>query len=290
MTTNNNYAIFIISHNRASEQKTLKALEKANYKGKYFIVIDSLDNQKEEYLKKYKENIIIFEKSIIYDQCDTMDNFHNFSSALYSRNFVIDTAKKMKLDFFMLFDDDIEYFCVRYDDNGKLKRKEILDINKLFDEYINYMKSAKITCIGFGNEGGYFGGTKGKFAQRYGRSANQAMILNAKDNIKYIGTQNEDINICYKFFDKLFLEIYQTSIFTPKRGSNDGGNDYNTSNLYCSNFYSVMLAPAFNKIRIKGNNITLIKKWNKAVPKIINEVYKKWGMIFCIYSYTWETK
>lgn len=44
----NDFAVFILSHGRAGNIKTLKALENGNYSGKWYIVIDNEDDQAEE--------------------------------------------------------------------------------------------------------------------------------------------------------------------------------------------------------------------------------------------------
>ena len=272
---NKDFVIFIITHERANEQKTLKALLERNYKGKIYLVVDNLDKQMMDYVEKYKGQVIVFDKEQMHKITNTMDNFHNLSSAVYARNFVQEYAKKYNIEYYAIFDDDIEYFCYRYNNFGFLSRKELTDINKIFDIYINFLKTTNIAGIGFGNEGGYFGGTEGKFSKQYGRTINQAMIINGNKNIKFLGTQNEDYNIILRYFYELFIEIYGVSILTPKRGTNKGGNDYNLSGMYVSNFYSVMLAPSYNKIRIKKGNIILIKKLGNGIPQIISEVYKK---------------
>lgn len=275
MKTKNNYAIFIISHGRAENLLTMLALEKSNVKSNVYIIIDNLDAQKEKYFELYEDKVIVFDKEKMLKKTDTMDNFHNLSSAVYARNFCFELAKKLKVDYFICLDDDIKYFCNRYDNQGSLSRSEIKDIDDVFNIYIDYMQKANITCIGFGNEGGYIGGVFGKFAKGFGRTANQAMIIKTNSDIKYLGTQNEDFNICCRYFEKIFMEIYKISIFTPKRGTNEGGNDYGLSNEYCSNFYSVMLAPSCNKIKLGKNSAILKRKWNMLLPEIVSEVYKK---------------
>lgn len=48
----NDFAILILSHGRPDKLYTLKALEKANYTGKWYIVIDDEDETENEYRKK----------------------------------------------------------------------------------------------------------------------------------------------------------------------------------------------------------------------------------------------
>lgn len=269
-----NYGVFIISHGRADNQLTLNALRKCGYNDGVFIVIDNLDEQKDLYLEKY-DNVLVFDKEEYYNKSDSMDNFHILSSALYARNFCLDKAKELGLDYIVLLDDDLKSFNMRYNNDGKLSKKEIKDINKIFLSFIEYMEDAGITCTSFGNEGGFIGGIHGKWGTGYGRTCCAALIIKVNDGIRYLGTQNEDYNISVKYWDKIFMELYRVSFLTSKRGENDGGNNYDISGLYCSNFYSIMINPSFNKIAYHDNKITLKRKWNSYVPMIISERWKK---------------
>ena len=42
------FAVFILSHGRAKEQITLNSLLNAGYTGKWYIIVDDLDEQKDE--------------------------------------------------------------------------------------------------------------------------------------------------------------------------------------------------------------------------------------------------
>ena len=271
-----NFAIFIISHARVDKQVTLKSLIKSGYPGDWYIVVDDLDPQLKDYQSKFGDNLLVFNKESIRTEFDTMDNFANMSSAMYARNYCTQKACELGIKYFGLFDDDIEHFVVRYDDDGSLISYDISDINKFLDEYIHYMDSYNISCVGFGNEGGYIGGTGGKFSKGYGRHINQAFIVNSNDSIDFPGTQNEDFNACCKHFDKVFIELYSgISISTPPRSSNSGGNNYaNAGGLYVSNFYSVMMSPSFNEIFLRNGNVTLYRNWDAFVPKIISDRFK----------------
>ena len=274
----NNFAVFIISHQRANNIESLNALNEANYNGDYYIVIDDEDKQKDLYLKKFKDKVCIFSKNEMLKETDTMDNFRRKTSAVYARNYCFKLAKELNLDYFLELDDDIKDFCIRYNDKGSLKRKKIKDFNKVIKEYLKIFNHNKVKCVAFGNNGGYIGGVNGKFKKVFGRTCNQAMIFKTSD-IKFLGTQGEDFNICYEYGKRgdVFLEIYLVSNTTPKRGTNEGGNkeDYDSSSLYVSCFYSIILAPNCCKIVKTKDTFILKRNWNRFVPVILNERYKK---------------
>lgn len=57
------FAIFILSHGRADNIKTLSLLKKSNYQGKWYIILDDMDDQIEQYKKNFgSEHIIVFDK------------------------------------------------------------------------------------------------------------------------------------------------------------------------------------------------------------------------------------
>lgn len=47
----NDTAIFIITHQRADKQLTLKMLKQSGYSGKVYLVVDDMDCQLQEYRK-----------------------------------------------------------------------------------------------------------------------------------------------------------------------------------------------------------------------------------------------
>lgn len=138
MKFENDFIIFIISHERAETMTTYKLLQKMQCKYPIYIVIDSEDKQKELYEKMYN-SLIVFDKEKYIEKTDTIDNFKKRTSAVYARNFCIDKAKEMKKRFFAILDDDLKCFRQRYDKNGVLKTKDHTDINKIFDIYLTFL-------------------------------------------------------------------------------------------------------------------------------------------------------
>ena len=58
----NDFAIFILSHGRADIVRTVDTLRRANYSGKWYLVLDNEDDQIPEYIKQFGENhILIFD-------------------------------------------------------------------------------------------------------------------------------------------------------------------------------------------------------------------------------------
>ena len=61
----NEYIVFIISHKKPDEVRTLKTLKDSGFFGDYRIIIDSGDETAEKYEKNYPGKIEIFDKAEI---------------------------------------------------------------------------------------------------------------------------------------------------------------------------------------------------------------------------------
>ena len=275
----NNFAIIIKSHKRANTQLTLEELKKMNYKGNLFIIVDDEDPQLNEYKENYGNIIKVFNKDEMLKYADTLDNFNNKNNALLPAIYAKKLAENLKLDYYFLMDDDIFSIRERYEENNQLKGRNINNINAIIEVFINYMKKTNISCLSFGNEGGYIGGINGKFKNGIGRNNNQNFLIKTKDNINFLGTRNEDFNMIanYSKIGKIIFEIYRIGIRSPERGTNSGGlkDDYETSGFYVANFYSIIIAPYCCKLGYRNDKIILKRDWKNFGPMIISEVYKK---------------
>lgn len=270
-TMRDDFAVMIVTHGRANDQRTIKALQKAKFSGKILLIIDDLDSQKDEYLEKYGDICRVFDKEKWYKLSDTIDNFHNMKTPLYARNFCFELAKKEGFSYFLMLDDDIESFVYRGNKNDKMVRTQISNINFTIDELISYQKKANIDCIGFANDGGFIGGLNGKFSKLYGRTVQQAMLFYAGTKARFSGTKNEDLHISVQNFDRTIIELYCIAVHSPKRGTNEGGIEY--GNMYENTAYSIIICPS--AIKVNSKSFGVIKSDKKIFPQIISERWKK---------------
>lgn len=275
----NNFAIFIISHERANNQFTYEALKKSGYTGNIYIIVDDSDEQLELYKKKYPKEIIIFNKDeMLKKGIDTVDNFNNKKTALIPSNYCFELAKEKGLKFFLKIDDDIKSFNYRYEENSKLKSKPINNMDGVISLFIEYLENTKIDCLAFGNAGGYIGGLNGKFSEKVSRNIAGSFLFKTDTDIRFIGTRQEDFNTIAKYTPrgKLFFEILDVCICTSKRNENSGGcsTDYKNAGMYTVNFYSIIVGPSFTKMICK-EDFTVKRNYNALEPKILNERWKK---------------
>ena len=152
------FAVFILSHGRAKEQITLNSLLNAGYTGKWYIIVDDLDEQKDEYIEKYGEHIIVFDKKEEYKKTDTMTAKEELKSVIYARNKSYDIAEELGLKYFGQFDDDLSSFCIRYEKGGKLKAKKIEDMDSVFSMLIDFEAASGAYSVGIDSANGMIGG------------------------------------------------------------------------------------------------------------------------------------
>ena len=107
-----NLVIFILSHGRANNIYTLKALKKHGYTGKVIFVIDNEDKTSESYYDNF-EDVEMFDKLEISKTFDEADNFKDRRSIVYARNACFDIAKKRGYKYFIQMDDDYTGFNYR---------------------------------------------------------------------------------------------------------------------------------------------------------------------------------
>jgi hypothetical protein len=145
-------AIFIISYNRAGRVETYSALREAGFLGEIFVVIDVNDPQYMEYLTRFGKELISYSKVNEKLSADTLELEKRESSAVYARNAVESIAKYMRLDAFIILDDDITSFRYRWMQGGVCKSLRITQyIDRILLAYIDYMLSCDIAALSFEN-------------------------------------------------------------------------------------------------------------------------------------------
>lgn len=287
----NKFCVFILSHQNYDQCKTLDMLKKYNYNGDWKIVVDDLDNQLNLYKEKYKDNLIIFKKEDWFDSVDTAysPGWDSKSSPVYARIFLQKYVEDNNITNYSVFDDDIHRLNLVRKLPNKLEKKEIKDINKIFDLLIDYQNSADIYCLGFSSPMDYIGGEYivNKILNK--RRVFNIFLLHKDRKLKWKTIFYDDNNTCLTngVLGKLIIKIPFIEIIADTQGSQnqnngkkiaDGGMQelYEKSNQYTRAFFSVMVQPSsvfLKGFRIKDNLYPNIKNVNQ-FPRIISEKEK----------------
>ena len=286
MISSREIAVFILSNGRPNDVITYQTLKNQGYTGKIYIIVDDEDSLLHEYKENYKNKIIVFSKKDYEGKFDIMDNFTGNKSIVYARNACYDIARKLNLDYFFEYEDDYTGFSYRFVENDSLKAKQIQNLDKILDLMINCLDETNAKTIAFAQGGDFIGGAGSFKNNSFKRKAMNTFVFKVNqepsEDLIFNGRMNDDVNtyLTKGKIRKLFFQIANICLIQKETQSNLGGNTevYKLYGTYVKSFYSVMSAPNCCKIGLMGRTNKRIHHsitWKNAVPKIINEKYKK---------------
>jgi len=286
MKLNKNYAVFILSHGRPDNVITYQTLRKCGYTGRIFIIVDNEDKTINEYKKRFKNEVIVFSKAAYANKFDIMDNFSGNKVIVFARNACYDIARELGLDYFFEYEDDYTNFQYRFVDGDALRGRTIRKLDEVLDLMIDCLNDTKATTIAFSQGGDFIGGAGAFKNNIFKRKAMNSFVFkvntNPADDLLFIGRMNDDVNtyLTQGKIGKLFFQTANLNLVQLTTQSNSGGNTeaYKSFGTYVKSFYSVIAEPSCCKIDLMGRTNKRIHhkiKWNNAVPKIINESFKK---------------
>ena len=278
------FAVFILTHGRADNVVTLKALQKGGYTGKWYMIIDNEDNQRDAYVKNFGEDhVIVFDKQAAYDRADTMDNFNDHRAIIYARNESWRIAAELGLTYFLMLDDDYKSIDYRYADGKKLRYKPVTDFDRVFEDMLDFLDVSGADTVAFAQGGDFIGGLNGgNFAKGLLRKAMNSFFCRTDKPIQFRGTMNEDV-VTYTtmssrghlFFSFTSFAVIQLPTQSLKGGMTDA---YKEGGTYLKSFYAVMSMPSAVKVDMMQTKHTRMHhkvNWNNCAPKILHERWRK---------------
>lgn len=277
----NNFAVFILTHNRANKVITTDTLRKCGYTGKIYYIIDNQDPSQTDYKLKYgEENIYIFDKLVAAKITDTMDNETHQRGVVFARNIVWKVAEDLGIDYFIVLDDDYSEFRHLTNQLGKAEHKSIKNLDKIFKSMTEFLIVSNALTVCMGQGGDYIGGTG---FEKPKRKAMNSFVC-AKDRpFKFLGRINEDVNmyVTLGHKGKLMFSIMKIALNQIMTQTNSGGLTelYLDSGTYVKSFFSVICHPSGVKVAmLRGQQHARLHHrvdWNKTTPCIIEQIYKK---------------
>lgn len=281
---NDNFAVFILTHGRADNVVTMRALEKGGYTGKIYFIVDDEDDSVDEYKKNFgAERVIVFDKQAAYDRADTMDTFNDHRAIIYARNESFRIAKELRLKYFLMLDDDYTEIDFRYAKDGKLKAKPARQFNRLFDDMLAFLDASGAVAVAFAQGGDFVGGLDGgNFGKGLLRKAMNSFFCRTDCPIEFRGTMNEDV-VTYTTWSsrgKMFFSYTNVCVIQKPTQSLSGGmtEAYKEGGTYLKSFYAVMSMPNAVKVKMLNTSHKRIHHgvdWNACAPKILNEKWRK---------------
>lgn len=284
MENRTDFCIFIISHGRPNDIYTLKTLAKAGCTIPIYIVIDNHDKTADEYLKKYRKQVFIFDKDKYAAMVDQYDNFNNLRTTTHARNACFDLAIELGYKYFLVLDDDYCQFKMRI--NHKLEHPTgkylvIKNIDNLFYKTLEYFINNNFTSICYSQGGDWFGGET-NFNKKPKRKAMNSFFCSVDRRFWFISRLNEDVNTYmalghqgHVFLTIPFIQIDQNMTQKTQGGMSEA---YLAGGTYIKTFYTLLNRPDCTKINLMGRTdlrMHHLINWENAVPCIIDEQFKK---------------
>lgn len=272
----NNFAVFILTHGRPNNVKTLKLIRARGYTGKVYFIVDNEDKTIKEYQNNFGiENVKIFDKKAMADKVDEGNNFDNRKVIIHARNYCFELANELGLKYFIQFDDDYYSLGYRYIEG----ERKINNLDKVFEIMIEFYKNIPAKTICFSQGGDHIGGFSGI---KLKRKAMNSFLCSTDRPFQFIGSINEDVNTYTTLGSRgdLFLTFTNINLSQGDTQSNSGGmtDEYALTGTYVKSFHSVMMHPSGVKISMmnsKNPRLHHSVKWNNTTPMIIREKHKK---------------
>lgn len=279
------FAVLILTHGRAENVITMKALKRAGYTGRTYLVIDDEDEQENLYRERYGEKVIRFCKKEAAARTDVMSPSKKRNAVVFARNECWNIAKQLGLTYFCVLDDDYKTFGIRYIYGGKLKEKKITDLDNVFSAFCEFLDVSGAITVCMAQGGDFIGGANGGFFKKgLSRKAMNVWFMRADRPFQYRGLTNEDTNMYVSLggIGKLMFTVTNVSVNQIQTQDNSGGltDIYKQDGTFVKSFYSVMCRPDCVKVAAMGDHYARMHHnvdWDYCVPKILNQKWKKEG-------------
>lgn len=276
------FAVFILTHGRPENIVTMKSLERGGYSGKVYIVIDNEDDTADRYRELYGDKVIQFDKLAESKKFDTADLSEDRRAIVYARNVCFDLAEQLGLEYFLELDDDYKEFMFRYIYGAQLKSSDCKDLDRLFEDCIEFLDSSGALSVALAQGGDLIGGANDLFRNGLSRKAMNTFFCKTSRRFKFVGRVNEDVNTYTSLGNKggLFFTVANVQIVQKQTQSQGGGMSglYLDSGTYVKSFYSVIFSPQAVKVAEMGAHHRRMHhrvNWNACTPKILSDRYRK---------------
>lgn len=276
------FAVFILTHGRPHNQDTLQTLQRAGYKGKIYLVVDDLDDTLDEYKSLY-DNVLVFDKMKYVNEAETGLSQPYIKFALFARNAIEDMARDMGLSYFVMADDDLIKFRIRYPDGDKLRSLVIDDMDKLLETYIDFMEESNVATTCFASHLNFIGGVK---TIPDADSPKLRMCFNfylrsVKYEVKWLSNICHDriTSIVFGRKGQIWLQVpFVQYDMRELYGINNGGNSdtYRKISDFHRSFFPVVFLPDCNYSSFwnrSGKWVTSISDYDSICPKIVSSSY-----------------
>lgn len=285
MATKRNFGVFILTHGRANNIKTDKALRARDYTGDIHYVIDDEDDQQQDYIEKYgADNVHIFSKTEEEKHFDPGDLSTDRRTIVYARNASQRIAKDLGYTHILQLDDDYTSFSPRIVSGIELLEPFTGRLDDIFSAFCDFLDETKAQTVAMAQGGDFIGGAAStRYWQGITRKAMNTFFINTNNPIQFQGRINEDVNTYVQQGNTgtLFFTISKYAIVQTTTQSNQGGmtDTYKATGTYLKTFHTIMRNPSSTKVGIiQATNQPRIHhsiSWKHTTPMILNPQHKK---------------
>jgi hypothetical protein len=284
MAMRDDFAVMLLTHGRADNVKTMRALQEGGYTGKIFIVIDDEDRQADLYKNNFGSKVRIFCKSEWASKIDDGDNSGDTRAVVYARAACVDIAKQEGLRWIVQLDDDYTAFHYKNDNQNRYCSKKIGRLDEVWSAMLQFAERANVACLAMSQEGDHIGGPNSSYNKsiRTKRKAMNSMFMRVDQPVSYVGKVNEDATMATleSLRGRLILTLMGLSLAQGVTQQNKGGltDIYRDQGTYIKSMYSVLYAPACVKVKnmvVGEKRLHHIVDYDRCCPKIIREEHRK---------------
>jgi len=285
------FVLLILSHGRPDRVKTVKALEKSGYTGKWYVVIDDEDSTAQQYRDLYGDKVLQFCKSEYIAKTDSANPWGDRRGVVFARNAAWSIAERLGIKWHMVFDDDYIDFRFRHDEFGNYITYAPIHrtLDSVFELMIQFMEATPIKCLAFSQGGDWISGA-GQIPDGrrcYRRKVMNSFLCNTDRPFAFRGIINEDVSTYLELGRQgdLFLTLMQIMLTQVQTQTNARGltDIYKRFGTYIKSFYSVMYAPSCCKVSTLTDwhahvwmpRFHHLTDWNAACPKIVRQELQK---------------
>ena len=279
-----NFAAFILTNRRPDNVITYATLRRSGYTGRIVLLVDDLDPTRDQYIERYGQEVVVFDKRAAAAKFDQGDNFDDMRAIIYARNASFDVAESLGIPYFIQLDDDYRHFQFRFNDRLSYRPRVLKDLDRVFAALLRFFVSSGVASLAVAQGGDFIGGEGSPNAQRIRlkRKCMNSFICATERRFQFVGRINEDVNTYTRLASTglLLLTTNQLTLEQTQTQANAGGMSdlYLDSGTYVKSFYSVMYHPSGVKIGMMNSKFGRLHHkvdWNATAPLILSESLKK---------------
>jgi len=285
--SNSDVGAFILTHGRADRVITYQTLRDYGYTGPIWLVVDDEDNQLDDYKERYPGEVEVFDKREWAARVDTGDNFDGRGAVVYARNAVFEIARSKGLTYFIMLDDDYDWFRFRINSEGYYGWPKCLNLDSAANAIFSYLDQTPFFTIALSQGGDFIGGAEAIPKIYAKRKAMNVFFCRTDRPFRFEGRLNEDVTAYVNEQRRGYamISLMQLSVNQKDTQSNEGGltEAYLDVGTYVKSFYSILYSPSCISVGIIAgfkNGVSHPRihhriDWKHAVPKIVPEKYRK---------------